>query len=97
MHEDKCLLNHVVGVNYELDVMVPVALWNNIEADFEAAFVVAVEVAEVEVVTVDEEMKLLILCTWWRLEVHIKTVEALHSSVSHFSTQFLKFVDYIHL
>ena len=56
-HEDKCLLNHVVGVNYELDVMVPVALWNNIEADFEAAFVVAVEVAEVEVVVVDEEMK----------------------------------------
>ena len=56
-HEEKCLLNQVVGVNSELDVMVPVALWNNIETDFEAAFVVAVEVAEVEVVTVDEEMK----------------------------------------
>ena len=49
-HEEKCLLNQVVGVNSESDVMVPVALWNNIEAD-------AVEVAEVEVVTVDEEMK----------------------------------------
>ena len=74
------MLNQVVGVNSELDVMVPVALWNNIEAAFE----VAVEVADVEV---DEEMKLLILCTWWRLEVHTKMVEALHSSVSHFSTQ----------
>ena len=52
-HEEKCLLNHVVGVNSELDVMVLVALWNNIEA----AFVVAVEVAEVEVVATDEEMK----------------------------------------
>ena len=50
-------MNHVVGVNSELDVMVPMTLWNNIEADFEAAFVVVVEVAEVEVVTVDEEMK----------------------------------------
>ena len=49
-HEEKCLLNQVVGVNSELDVMVPVALWNNIEAN-------AVEVAEVEVVVVDEEMK----------------------------------------
>ena len=49
-HEEKCLLNQVVGVNSELDVMVPVALWNNIEAD-------VVEVAEVEVVVVDEEMK----------------------------------------
>ena len=37
--------------------MVPVALWNNIEADFEAVFVVVVEVAEVEVVAVDEEME----------------------------------------
>ena len=44
------MLNQVVGVNSESDVMVPVALWNNIEAD-------AVEVAEVEVVVVDEEMK----------------------------------------
>ena len=79
-HEEMCLLNHVVGVNSELDAMVPVALWNNIEAAFE----VAMEVADVEV---DEEMKLLILCTWWRLEVHIKTVEALHSSMSHFSTR----------
>ena len=52
-HEEKCLLNQVVGVNSELDVMVLVALWNNIEA----AFVVAVEVAEVEVVATDEEMK----------------------------------------
>ena len=57
-HEEKCLLNHVVGVNSELDVMVLVALWNNIEADFEAAFVVAVEVVKVEVVATDEEMKI---------------------------------------
>ena len=61
------MLNPVVGVNFKLEVMVSVALWNNIEAAFE----VAMEVADVEV---DEEMKLLILCTWWRLEVHIKTV-----------------------
>ena len=51
------LLNHVVGVNSELNVMVLVALWNNIKADFEAAFEVAVEVVNVEVVVVDEEMK----------------------------------------
>ena len=44
------MLNQVVGVNSESDVMVPVALWNNIEAD-------VVEVAEVEVIVVDEEMK----------------------------------------
>ena len=51
------MLNPVVGVNFKLEVMVSVALWNNIEADFEAVFVVVVEVAEVEVVVVDEEMK----------------------------------------
>ena len=33
-------------------------LWNNIEIDFEIVFEVVVEVADVEVVVVDEEMKI---------------------------------------
>ena len=33
-------------------------LWNNIAIDFEIAFEVAVKVADVEVVMVDEEMKI---------------------------------------
>ena len=62
-HEKTCLLSHVVVVNFELDMMVPVALWNNveIEIDFEATFVttfeVAVEMANVEVVVVEEGIK----------------------------------------
>ena len=57
------MLSHVVVVNFELDMMVPVALWNNveIEIDFEATFVttfeVAVEMANVEVVVVEEGIK----------------------------------------
>ena len=46
-------------MNFELDMMVPVALWNNveIEIDLEVACEVVVEMANVEVVVVEEMMK----------------------------------------
>ena len=46
-------------MNFEFDMMVPMALWNNveIEIDFEVAFEVVVEMANVEVVVVEEMMK----------------------------------------
>ena len=46
-------------MNSELDMMAPVALWNNVETeiDFEATFEVAVEMTNVEVVVVEEMMK----------------------------------------
>ena len=46
-------------MNFEFDMMVPMALWNNveIEIDLEVACEVVVEMANVEVVVVEEMMK----------------------------------------
>ena len=46
-------------MNFEFDMMVPMALWNNveIEIDLEVACEVVVEMANVEVVVAEEMMK----------------------------------------
>ena len=53
------MLNHVAIVDSELDMMVPVALWNNVEIEIncKVSFEVAVKVGDIEVVVVEEDMK----------------------------------------